>query len=625
MDRDRKSESNSETREARLLALAQCVSEGGPVDWEHLAQVDMDDEEGGIVHALRIVDEIARVHKSSLGAGTLLDEARAATHPGRWRHLAIIEPIGQGTFGNVYRAREDGLDREVALKLITLRSGAPSVGASAMFTSEVLTSEVLKEARLLARVRHPNVVTVYGAESAEGRVGLWMELIKGRTLEDLLAAHGAFSAKEAAAIGTDLCHALAAVHGAGLLHRDVKCRNVMREEGGRIVLMDFGAGTDESAERRPAHEDVAGTPMYLAPELFAGGRPSIASDIYSLGVLVYHLVSNAYPVQGRTKDEIRDAHVRSDRLRLRDCRPDLPDAFVRVVERALSADPKQRYETAGGFADALSASSGVSIPRGASENDADRGQRAMRVSRASERYLLVAAALALLASVGGGVWWAASGSRGTNEQAAEFVPATRPGRPDVVPAAATDSYEISARFHVARDTGETPLRTGERLALGDKLFLTVHTSTPAYLYVVNRDEKGESYLNFPLPGQSVKNPLPAGAEHRIPGSRDGEDLYWQVTSLGGREHFFVFASPNRLEEFERLVSVLPQPVLDKPLDSVPLSNVDIEALRGVGGLAKSARPTGAFVGFPAAKPLLDLPETTRGFWAREAVFENPAK
>ena len=102
-------------------------------------------------------------------------------------------------------------------------------------------------------MRHPSVVTVYGAEEHDGRVGLWMEFIEGRTLEALLQAQGPFGAREAALVGRELCRAVAAVHGAGLVHRDIKAQNVMREDGGRLVLMDFGAGQmiqGEVAQRR---------------------------------------------------------------------------------------------------------------------------------------------------------------------------------------------------------------------------------------------------------------------------------------------------------------------------------------------------------------------------------------
>ena len=116
-----------------------------------------------------------------------------------------------------------------------------------------------------------------------------MEYINGRTMEDELRARGPLSAEEATPIGVDLCQALAAVHGRGLVHRDVKAQNVMREEGGRTVLMDFGAGTElATGLRRPL--DMAGTPLYLAPTSSTGGQQR-ASEIDSLGVLLYRMVT----------------------------------------------------------------------------------------------------------------------------------------------------------------------------------------------------------------------------------------------------------------------------------------------------------------------------------------------
>src|SRR4029077_11384798 len=201
----------------------------------------------------------------------------------------------------------------VALKLLAT-TGAPD-------TARV--SHLLNEARLLAKLRHPNVVRVYGAESTEGRVGIWMELIEGRTLEDLLASHVTFGDKEAAQIGQQLCRAMAAVHGVGVVHRDIKARNVMREDGGRIVLMDFGAGADLRRTDRGARDTLAGTPLYLAPELFDGGQPTVSADIYSLGVLLFHLVTGHYPVESQTRAGVQRAHQRHERKYLQDMRPDL--------------------------------------------------------------------------------------------------------------------------------------------------------------------------------------------------------------------------------------------------------------------------------------------------------------
>src|SRR5690606_25714576 len=145
---------------------------------------------------------------------------------------------------------------------------------------------IIEEGRLLARVRHPNVVTIYGAERIGDQVGMWMEFVKGGTLAQAIEQGRTFSTPEVCEIGMQLCSAVAAVHAAGLLHRDIKAQNVMLTEEGRLVLMDFGTGR-ELRDGLPA--GLAGTPLYLAPELLAGAEPSVRSDIYSVGVLLYHL------------------------------------------------------------------------------------------------------------------------------------------------------------------------------------------------------------------------------------------------------------------------------------------------------------------------------------------------
>jgi hypothetical protein len=141
-----------------------------------------------------------------------------------------------------------------------------------------------------------------------------------------------------------VCQALAAVHRANIIHRDVKAQNVMRtHDGGRIILMDFGAGEFLGDETR----NPQGTPLYMAPELFQGEGSSIKTDIYAAGVLLLHLVTNAFPVTGGSVRELREAHARGSRRRLRDERPDLPVSFITTVERAIDPDPTRRYGSAG--------------------------------------------------------------------------------------------------------------------------------------------------------------------------------------------------------------------------------------------------------------------------------------
>ena len=276
-----------------------------------------------------------------LGPSRPLTGAQPVNVPRRWGRLELLERIGAGTFGEVYRAFDTKLHREVAVKL--LHVGRPE---------DRLVDRLLHEARALAQVNHPNVVIVHDAEPWDGRVGLCMEFIRGKTLGQILVTEGPRGAREAAIIGQDLCQALAAVHGAGILHRDVKAQNVMREEGGRIVLMDFGTGRALADERgNPTH--LIGTPLYLAPEVLEGGKASVRSDIYSLGVLLYHLVTNDFPVRGKSHEELREAHRQRRVRRLRDVAPRLPAWFVRVVEQAIAPNPQDRFATAGELEAAL--------------------------------------------------------------------------------------------------------------------------------------------------------------------------------------------------------------------------------------------------------------------------------
>jgi eukaryotic-like serine/threonine-protein kinase len=247
-----------------------------------------------------------------------------------------------GAFGEVYRAWDTRLDREVALKLLPANRPA----------SDRTACTIIHEGRLLARVRHPNVVTIYGAEQISDRIGLWMEFVRGQTLEQILDERKVVSATEAIDIGLELCRAMSAVHGAGLLHRDIKTHNVMRAEDGRIVLMDFGAGRELDDE---ASSDLAGTPLYLAPEVLNGQPATIHSDIYSLGVLLYHLVTGSYPVHARTVRDVRRAHGRGERTAVRTARSGVPRTLALVIERAIDRNPARRYQSAEALGTALQA------------------------------------------------------------------------------------------------------------------------------------------------------------------------------------------------------------------------------------------------------------------------------
>jgi TolB-like protein/Flp pilus assembly protein TadD len=354
-----------DSQEDGLLQLAGAVADGTAIDWAH---AESSAEAGAERDVIRQLRQLASVRAAA--------RAQAAA----WGALEIRGEVGKGSFGTVYRAWDTRLEREVALKLLDAGRAASSA------------TTVIKEGRLLAQIRHPNVVTVYGADAVEGRVGLWMEFVTGRTLKEILQDHGPFGAHEAAVVGRDLCRALAAVHKAGFVHRDIKAQNVMREAGGRTVLMDFGAGEAASAvDSSP----LSGTPAYLAPEVLAGGAPSVRSDLYSLGVLLYFLVSGEFPVTGGSLDELRAKHAAGRRTPLRDVRPDLPSAFLRAVERATAPDPGDRPETAGAMAALLDAALDLERAEGLAA-DAPVPRPSTPARTLSRRMVLAGAAAAVM-------------------------------------------------------------------------------------------------------------------------------------------------------------------------------------------------------------------------------------
>ncbi|MEN3339107.1 MAG: eukaryotic-like serine/threonine-protein kinase [Acidobacteriota bacterium] len=333
--------------DAQLNAISKAVSAGTPVDWAAEECRAGTAEARATIRELRVIAGVSALHRSlpAIESADPSAEGRRGVEQGApmWGPLRLLEQIGRGSFGDVFRAWDTRLDREVALKLLRAH---PAGGSG-------VASIVLGEGRLLARVRHPNVVTVHGADCVDGVVGLWMEFIHGCTLEELLLQQGPLSAPEALAVGLDVCRALSVVHHAGMLHRDIKSQNVMREAGGRLVLMDFGTGREISEGSSSRGTEISGTPLYLAPELFVGRPATVQSDLYSVGVLLYHLVSGSYPVQGTSFAELADAHARGVRKLLRDARPELPAAFLDVVERALEPDPEKRFTSTGALERAL--------------------------------------------------------------------------------------------------------------------------------------------------------------------------------------------------------------------------------------------------------------------------------
>jgi hypothetical protein len=201
--------------------------------------------------------------------------------------------------------------------------------------------------------------------------------------------------------------------------------------------------------------------------------------------------------------------------------------------------------------------------------------------------------------------------------------ATAPASPPPTPnegTAATGQYQIRAAFYRDSPSGPVPLSYGARITPGDHLFADVSASVPVHVYIVNQDDHGESYLLFPLPGQSASNPLPPGTVHRLPGK-----VPWQVTSAGGREHFLIVASPEPLGALEAVFAKLPKPRAGAEVTaSAPLSREAVGQLRGIGGLAPKPSPQSPATELLRTAVVLGTEaESARGPWMRQFTLENP--
>ncbi|MFE2534999.1 protein kinase [Streptomyces sp. NPDC059371] len=247
---------------------------------------------------------------------------------GRYR---LLSPLGEGGMGTVWRARDEVLQREVAVKEVRAPHGLPDSEIERMY------ARLEREAWAAARVSHRNVVTVYDVAMEDGRPWIVMELIRGIALSDLLDAEGPLDPLRAAHIGAEVLAALRAAHEAGVLHRDVKPGNVLMSNDGRVVLTDFGIATVEGSSALTMTGEVIGSPEFLAPERALGRTPGPESDLWSLGVLLYAAVEGNSPFRQPTPLSTLRAIVDEPLPPPRRAGPLAP-----VIEGLLAKDPAER-------------------------------------------------------------------------------------------------------------------------------------------------------------------------------------------------------------------------------------------------------------------------------------------
>ena len=257
----------------------------------------------------------------------------------------ILAPLGAGGMGEVYRARDPRLGRDVAVKVLP----------GGMADKPELLTRFQREARAVAALNHPHIVTIYSVEEAGGVNFLTMELVDGQALDRLIPASG-LPVERIVEIAGALADALAAAHEKGIVHRDLKPANIMVNNEGRVKVLDFGlakdvraAGPDDATVAAPSQTQpgmVMGTPSYMSPEQISGRSLDHRTDIFSLGVVLHEMATGKQPFAGNSSAELISAILRDTPPSVCEARAELPADLARIIRRCLEKDPRHRVQTA---------------------------------------------------------------------------------------------------------------------------------------------------------------------------------------------------------------------------------------------------------------------------------------
>ena len=279
-------------------------------------------------------------------AGRLLGNRSQGLMVGRY---VILDRIGSGSMGRVYKAHHPLMGRVVALKII-----APEISQNAR-----VVARFQREIKLVGRLDHPNVVRAFDADQVGAMLYIVMEYVKGESLGRLLRSRGAFPPAEVAAFGAQAALGLAHAHAQGIVHRDIKPSNLFLSDEGQLKVLDLGLGAlmeaDEEATFATADGIAVGTVDYMSPEQATGRDVDGRSDLFSLGCTLYHLVTGKIPFPGDSPIDRLGKRLSGRPVPVEQARADVPGSLVNVLDRLMANHPAQRYQSAEEAAEALTA------------------------------------------------------------------------------------------------------------------------------------------------------------------------------------------------------------------------------------------------------------------------------
>jgi serine/threonine protein kinase len=257
-------------------------------------------------------------------------------------HFRIIRKLNEGGMGEIFLAEDTDLHRMVILKRLPPH----------LTSNQELIGRFKREAQAAAALKHPNIVTVYELFKDGDKFYMAMEYIEGTCLMTLLEKKE-FSIRKAMLIGIQICRGLRKAHGAGIIHRDIKPSNIMIDKDGWVKVLDFGLAKLNDYSKLTHHGVRMGTVRYISPEQLRGEELRVSSDIFSLGVVLYELVTGYHPFEGKTEEEVIYSIIERDATPMSHLRPGVPSEFQRAIAKALRKDPAKRYQKVNDFLVAL--------------------------------------------------------------------------------------------------------------------------------------------------------------------------------------------------------------------------------------------------------------------------------